>query len=60
MLTYIMCLEIKHYIYYIDFHLTILYFCILFSVFNDGNRKELLILQGTIPVTFKGTSILIN
>nr|XP_034334216.1 tumor susceptibility gene 101 protein-like isoform X2 [Crassostrea gigas] len=24
-------------------------------LFNDGNRKELLILQGTIPVTFKGS-----
>jgi len=32
--------------------------CYLISVFNDGSRKELLNLQGTIPVVYKGNLFL--
>jgi len=32
--------------------------CYLISVFNDGSRKELLNLQGTIPVVYKGNPFL--
>ena len=30
------------------------------SVFNDGTRKELLCLDGTVPVPYKGTSTLLK
>ena len=32
----------------------------LLAVFNDGSRKELLCLEGTIPVSYKGKTTPIN
>ena len=41
-------------------HVTSNFSSIYFSVFNDGTSKELLCLDGTIPVTYKGVLIVIN